>query len=111
MSHFGVRWVGPTSSRLCTVEHTDVQPSPDYRLMAYLFLGVSSDQQLSPRVQDEEEDDDVEEVVFEEEVYTEPEIKQEIIEVEDEKPEVETLRMDTVNIKREKNQPVVTLSK
>lgn len=79
----------------------------------YIFVGVSSDQQLSPRVQDVEEDDDdddVEEVVFEEEVYTEPEIKQEVIEVEDDKPQVQTLRMDMVNVKQEKDQPVVTLS-
>lgn len=75
-----------------------------------LLTGVSSDQQLSPMVQDEDEEE-IEEVIFEEEVYSGPDIKEEIIEIEDDKPDLDLMQMDDVYIKEEYNQPVVTLSK
>lgn len=75
-----------------------------------LFTGVSSDQQLSPMVQDEDEEE-IEEVIFEEEVYTDPDIKEEIIEIEDDKPDLDMMQMDGVYVKEEYDQPVVTLSK
>lgn len=75
-----------------------------------LLTGVSSDQQLSPMVQDEEEEE-IEEVIFEEEVYSGPDIKEEIIEIEDDKPDLDLMQMDDVYVKEEYNQPVVTLSK
>lgn len=74
------------------------------------LTGVSSDQQLSPMVQDEEEEE-IEEVIFEEEVYSGPDIKEEIIEIEDDKPDLDLMQMDDVYVKEEYNQPVVTLSK
>lgn len=75
-----------------------------------LLTGVSSDQQLSPMVQDEDEEE-IEEVIFEEEVYSSPDIKEEIIEIEDDKPDLDLMQMDDVYVKEEYNQPVVTLSK
>lgn len=75
-----------------------------------LLTGVSSDQQLSPMVQDEDEEE-IEEVFFEEEVYSGPDIKEEIIEIEDDKPDLDLMQMDDVYVKEEYNQPVVTLSK
>lgn len=75
-----------------------------------LLTGVSSDQQLSPMVQDEDEEE-IEEVIFEEEVYSGPDIKEEIIEIEDDKPNLDLMQMDDVYVKEEYNQPVVTLSK
>lgn len=75
-----------------------------------LLAGVSSDQQLSPMVQDEDEEE-IEEVIFEEEVYSGPDIKEEIIEIEDDKPDLDLMQMDDVYVKEEYNQPVVTLSK
>lgn len=75
-----------------------------------LLTGVSSDQQLSPMVQDEDEEE-IEEVIFEEEVYSGPDIKEEIIEIEDDKPDLDLMQMDDVYVKEEYNQPVVTLSK
>lgn len=76
----------------------------------FLLTGVSSDQQLSPMVQDEDEEE-IEEVIFEEEVYSGPDIKEEIIEIEDDKPDLDLMQMDDVYVKEEYNQPVVTLSK
>lgn len=75
-----------------------------------LLTGVSSDQQLSPMVQDEDEEE-IEEVIFEEEVYSGPDIKEEIIEIDDDKPDMDLLQMEGVYVKEEYNQPVVTLSK
>ncbi|KAG8311232.1 cAMP response element binding [Homalodisca vitripennis] len=74
--------------------------------------GLSSDQQFSPMVQDVEDEDDLEEVIFEEEVYTESEIKEEVLEIEDvdDEPPMEVLKMDSVDVKHEDNQPVVTLN-
>lgn len=75
-----------------------------------LLTGVSSDQQLSPMVQDEDEEE-IEEVIFEEEVYSGPDIKEEIIEIDDDKPDMDLFQMEGVYVKEEYNQPVVTLSK
>lgn len=65
--------------------------------------GLSSDQQLSPMVQDVEEDD-IEEVVVDDEVYSPPVVKEEIVEVDDE-PTI----IDVASI-IEKTQPVITLN-
>lgn len=78
--------------------------------MQIAITGVSSDQQLSPMVQDVEDEDEIEEVVCEEEVYTEPVVKEEIVEIDDEQPEMDILQMDSVDVKQEDDQPVVTLS-
>lgn len=79
--------------------------------------GVSCDQQMSPMVQDmedieeveEEVMEDIEEVVVEEEVYTDPVIKEEVVEIDDDS-NLDVLQMDSVDVKQEANLPVVTLN-
>ncbi|XP_054286305.1 CREB-H transcription factor homolog let-607-like [Macrosteles quadrilineatus] len=71
--------------------------------------GVSCDQQMSPRVQDMDDVEEVEEVVIEEEVYTDPVIKEEVVEIDDDS-NLE-MPMETVDdVKQEEDQHVITLN-